>query len=121
MMNVKVGDEVRVFPRQLRDAKGDGTPGKVTRVGRTLFGVEVHMGGWSQTVTFRMENGTIHDRYGHMCALTPEEVARRHRHAAAAAVLQDRRVVLDSLRCRTLTVEQMEALAEVVATFQDED
>jgi len=119
MLNVTVGQEVRVF-RGDRRSPGEGQSGTVVRVGRRLFDVETDNAGYPQVDTYRLETGYIHSVYGREYVLTLEGVALAHRRQAAEDTLKDRRVILDPMRSRKLTTEQLEALAEVARTFPDE-
>jgi hypothetical protein len=104
MLDVKVGDEVVVF-----DANGPrrGRLGVVASVGRKYFTI-----GREQ---FRLDDGRINDGYGHRWVKTLSEAAEIARREAATKALRESGIDL-RLGYRH-TVEQLEALAEVVKTF----
>jgi hypothetical protein len=115
MTPVKAGDEVRVF-----DVNGkrvgqpeSGWPGTVVKVGRTL----AHVAYGARTETFRISDGTRNDAYEHRYFLTMADARRETRRAAADAVLRERKIQLDY--GNLLTIEQIEALAEVARNFTD--
>jgi hypothetical protein len=114
MNDLRVGDEVRVFDvngRRMGQPEG-GWPGTVTRVGRTLMDVSYN----NRTETFRRDSGARHnDGYGHRRVKTLEQVAQDARRAEAVEALSKHGV---ELRWGfKLTIEQLEALAEVARSF----
>jgi len=117
--DIKPRDEVRVFDTNGRRAgqPDGGWPGIVVKVGRTL--AHIDYGDTRERIeTFRLSDGRRNDDYGHRYFLTLEQVAGRDRKAEAVAVLRARRIVLD--HGHSLTLEQIEALAEVVKTCDQE-
>jgi hypothetical protein len=120
MDTIKPRDEVRVF-----DTNGSrvGQPeggwlGIVVKVGRTLAHID-YGDARERIETFRLSDGRRNDDNGRRYFLTLEQIAERERRATAIAVLKKRRIVLD--HGHGLTTEQIEALAEVVKTWDSED
>jgi hypothetical protein len=113
----KVGDEVRVLDINNRHPEG-GWPGEVVKVGRTLVTV-AYLGAFTRdgTEQFRIDTGRKNDDYGHYRIETPEQVAEVARRKAAVALLRERGVELSNRA--TFTLEQIEALAEVVRNWED--
>jgi len=110
-----VGDEVRVFDvfdvngRRTGQQCGDGWPGRVEKVGRTL----VHIRYLGRTEVFRLNTQERNDSYRHQWFRTPGQVVRDNRLLAARAVLRAHHVEL-GYSCE-LTLEQIEAIAAVLA------
>lgn len=110
---LKVGQEVRVFDqngRRMGQPDG-GWPGVVTKVGRKLVAIEYS----NRSAQFRLDTQVINDGYGHRYFETPEQVIRHQRLGRALKALHDHQIMLG--RGHRLTVEQIEALAEVARTF----
>lgn len=115
MADIKVGDEVRVFKPYIRNGQTDGIPGTVVKIGRKLVDIEHH----GHTEKFRLENGQLAgSSYGNIYFLTLGEVAERQRRRAAEDVLRERKIRLES--GHDLTLEQVEALADLVRSFGKE-
>ena len=116
MVDLKVGDEVRVFDingRRMGQPDG-GWQGTVTKVGRTLVYVDYgHRNG-----QFRIDTGRANDSYGHRYFKTLEQAASDARLSHALARLKGGPVRLES--GHRLTVEQIERLADLVASFTKE-
>lgn len=110
---LKVGQEVRVFDQNGRRVgqPDGGWSGKVTEIGRSLVTVEYR----GNSDAFRMDTHVINDRYGHKFFKTLEEVAEDERRGRALATLKDHRIELGF--GHSLTLEQIEALAELARTF----
>jgi hypothetical protein len=119
VLNVKVGDEVRVFDVNGRrnGQPGSGWPGKVVKVGRKYF--TVAYGSSGRTTNFLLETGRVNDAYGHRSVKTLDQVAHDQRRAQAEADLTACGVELRF--GHKLTLEQIEALAEVARTFTSQD
>lgn len=118
MAAIREHDKVRVF-----DVNGSrsGQPeggwiGTVVKVGRTLAHIDYE--GARETQTFRLNDGRRNDDYAHRYFLTLAEAAERDRIGAADETLRAHGVEL-SYR-RTFTLEQREALADVVRTWGQE-
>ena len=121
MGGIQAGDEVRVYDvngKRVGQPEG-GWRGKVVKVGRTL--AHIHYGDphWTRTETFTLEDGQRNDRYGRQWFLTMDEAARRERLYVALSVLGGHGITLD--HGNSLTLEQIEALAEVARTFSPEE
>ena len=115
MTTLKAGDEVRVFDvngKRVGQPDG-GWPGTIVKVGRTL----VHVAYRSRTETFRIDGGASNDGYEHQHFLTMTEAAVRNRHGAARAILRTHKIALEY--GHGLTLDQIEALAEVARTFTE--
>jgi hypothetical protein len=134
MEPVKIGGEVRITP--YRPSKYDKTPeggyaGTVTKVGRKYATAEYEMAysdydgterRLDKTVEFDMTTG-IERRTTTTTGLyvrTPEQVERDNRYTAALAVLKDRGLEFRLGRERSFSLELLEALAEVVKSFEPE-
>jgi hypothetical protein len=109
----KVGDEVVVYANTRPG--GPGQPGEIVKVGRTLL--HIRYGGHEQA--FRMDTQCTNEvQYGHGTYFrTPEEDALVKRRADAERLLRERGVELSNRA--TFTLEQIEALAEVVRNWED--
>lgn len=130
MSAMRAGDEVRVFSRSRHQpAPEGGWPGRVTRVGRKYATAEYetqdpdYAGGTRvslRTVEFDIETGdergdrTQTGKY----ARSPEQVERGKRRAYAVAALSTCGIELRS--SHRLTTEQIEQLAAVVKTWDQE-
>lgn len=114
-MDFKVGDEVRVFdvngPR--RGQPVAGYPGTVTKAGRKLF--TVTYGGCSQV--FRLDTGQSNDAYGHQSVKTLEQAELDARRGRAVGTLREHEITIGVRN--SLTVEHLEALADLVRQFAE--
>ena len=114
MSDLKVGDEVRVFdtngPRMGQPA--GGWPGVVTSVGRKYLTIDYG----TKTEKFEFDGRRANDPHGHRRFKTPDEVASDERRHRAIAPLEAHKIRLES--GHRLTLEQIEALADVVRTFR---
>jgi hypothetical protein len=109
----KVGDPVVVYANSRRD--GSGLPGEIVKVGRTLL--RIRYGGFEQA--FRMDtkhSNEVQCGYGTYFR-TPEEDVLVKRRADAENFLRERGVELSNRR--SFSLEQIEALAEVVRNWED--
>ena len=111
---IKVGDEVRVYDGWRARQDRTAIPGEVVKVGRTLVRIKYR----SQEDAFRMDTGVINDGYGGTAFETLVQAAREERRIAAMAVLKAHHVELKMGHDRSFTLEQVEALAEVVKTWE---
>ena len=127
MTDTKVGDKLRVIDRSpYRNQPDGGWPATVVKVGRkyaTAIYETTHTDWRGQetrnerTVEFDMATGREKGsttNYG-LRVETPEQVEQVARKSAAESVLHARKIRLDF--GHGLTLEQIEALAEVVKTF----
>ncbi len=118
MLEVKVGDEVRVFDvngRRAGQPEG-GWPGVVASVGRKYFTVDYDGQHGGRVHEFSLIDGLrANDVYGHRHVRTAEQVEAARRRRVALALLVAHWV--DIQRADRLTLEQLEALAEVAKTF----
>jgi hypothetical protein len=92
--------------------------GRVVRVGRALFDVECR----GQVTTYRLADGrrNVKVRYGADSRVrTLAEAEVDDRRATADRTLRDHKISLD--RSHGLTLEQIEALADLARTFTPED
>jgi len=131
MTDLKPGDEVRVFDRsRYHPSPEGGYAGTVRKVGRkyATAAYEVTDTDWNgkprtstRTVEFDMSDGT--ERNGrsrwHLQVRTPAQAEQDKRREIALAVLKDQGIEFRTGRERRLTLEQIEALAEVARTFTD--
>jgi len=133
MVDIKVGDEVRVL-RHVRyrgdDTPRDGQQATVTKVGRkyaTAAWTEsrVNFSGTGtyqddRTIEFNMETGDERDsRFGYYVR-TPEQLAAERRRSEVLAIIKDAGLEFrHGYGERRRTLEQLEALAEVVKTWED--
>jgi hypothetical protein len=127
-MDIKTGDEVRVFSRnKYHPGPEDGQVATVTKAGRRwataawevmeryCFGGERSA---ERTIEFDMETGYekgANSSYGRYVK-TPAQVELDARENAAVASLLARKIRLD--RGHGLALEQIEALAEVVKSWE---
>jgi hypothetical protein len=117
MTDIKPRDEVRVFDtngRRVGQPEG-GWVGYVTKVGRTLVHIDYGEGA-EHIDAFRLVTGRRNDNYGHRYFLTLAQVADRTRRTRADATLQAHGIELSHRFI--FTIEQIEALAEVVKTWE---
>jgi hypothetical protein len=124
--DIKVSDEVRVFSyNKYRPDPEGGYVATVTRVGRryATAGWETTETTWNgeprryaHTIEFDMETGREKGTSGSGRSVkTPEQAEQDARERAAIASLLARKIRLDY--GHGFTVEQIEALAALVATF----
>ena len=115
-MNLEVGDEVRVFDRNgshMGQPPG-GWPGKVVKIGRKYVTVEYG----SRSDLFDKETGRLKDSHGHRRVETLEQVALEARQDRAIQTLRSHGI--DLRRGHRLSLEQIEALAQLAATFAED-
>jgi hypothetical protein len=125
--SLKPGDEVRVYERNIyRNGPEGGLAARVSKVGRkyATAAYEVVTTDWhgepkrkERTIEFDMETGRekgSQSNYGAYIK-TPEQADLDVRQQSAIATLLTRKIRLDS--GHSLTLEQIEALAEVARTF----
>ena len=130
MTDIKAGDEVRVFSRnKYHPAPEGGQVATVTKVGRRYAAAawEVTEKLWlgedrerraERTIEFDMETGYekgTNSSYGRYVK-TPAQLEVDAREDAAISSLLDRKIRLDF--GHGLTLEQIEALAEVVKSWE---
>lgn len=80
-----VGQKVWIY-----DVNGRGREPEwatVTRVGRSLFDVEIDFGTYARTEQYRLDGGHLNDVYGHRYVLTDDQRADRERRAPALAAI----------------------------------
>jgi predicted secreted protein len=132
MADYKVGDEVRVFHRdRYTPGAPSGYAGKVTKAARRYATAEYErtrkVVPWhdeTETVTdsveFDMATG-VERGYQHNGRLvkTPAQVAEDERRKEAIYVLKEAGIEFRLGRERSFTLEQVEALAEVVKDWED--
>jgi hypothetical protein len=116
MTDIKVGDEVLVFDGWHARHDRRSVPGEVVKVGRAL--VSIKFGG--RTEVFRIDTGLINLANGGSEFMTLEHAERDMRRTAAIAVLTSHHIEFKTGRERSFTLEQLEALAELVKTFDSE-
>ena len=130
MSKIQVGQEVRILPQRRHSRVPDGGyVGTVTKIGRRYataayavttveFGEERR---YERTVEFDMDTGIERggSRWDGDRVLTPEQIEAEARQKAAEAVLTAHRI--DLRPGHGLTGEQVEALAELVKTFGQEE
>jgi hypothetical protein len=129
MTDYKAGDEVRVFQGGRRPGNpDDGWPGNVTRVSRKYAVAEYE---WAYesigrtirtTATVEFDMATGHERgdtssYGARVR-TPAQVAEDRRRDEALRVVRTAGIEFRPGRAYSITLEQAEALAEVVKTWE---
>jgi hypothetical protein len=126
MADIKVGDEVRVLKHRNRYSSfpAEGYAGTVTKIARkyatatyTRQRTAYPAGPVEDTVEFDMQTGRVRDGSTNydIYVQTAEQYERDQRLSAAIAALTARKIQLDF--GHGLTLEQIEALAEVVKTF----
>lgn len=121
MVDIEVGDEVRIFDvnsasrRQARrnGEFDEGAPATVEKVGRKL--VTLREGNSSWTRQFRLDTGLVNDNYGHAWFRTLADHERDRRQYEALKVLAEHRITIEPQA--RLTMEQIEALADVARRF----
>ena len=134
MTDIKVGDEVRILKHRTRYDSSfpeDGYTGTVTKVARKYAKATYVRqrtayppGPVEETIEFDMETGKVREGtdYGsnyNLYVRTAEQHEREQRQSAASAVLFARKIRLDY--SHGLTLEQIEALAEVVKSWDQEE
>ena len=130
MSDYKVGDEVRVFADRRRPNVEGGYPGKVTKVGRKYGTAEYEVAtqDWrglprtdTRTIEFSLDDGSERGNTSNYAATveTPAQVLEDQRRRNAIAVLASAGIEFRIGRERWFTLEQIEALAEVVKGWED--
>jgi hypothetical protein len=119
MADIKVGDEVRVFPLFADEAPSEGWIAYVSAVRDGEY--DARPVAWlddrPSRLTFAADDRST-DSGGQYLAVTPGWAEKRSRLNVARRVLADNCIVLESGHC--LSVEQIESLAEVVKTWDQE-
>lgn len=110
MAGIKDGDEVRVYRRYDRH-NPDGYRGEVIKVARTLVTVEYA----GRAEKFRIDTQRVNDGSGSVYFRTMEQVVEAKRRSEALAVLNAHKIELG--RGNSLTIEQIEALADIARRF----
>ncbi|WP_188187521.1 beta barrel domain-containing protein [Nonomuraea sp. SYSU D8015] len=111
MIEVKEGDEVRVFQRYDKSQPPGGRPGRVTSVRRALFDVE--WGSHNQHVaTFRLDTGNKNEKESWTHVKTVAQAERDVRYADAMTRIRERHI--DIRFGAKLNLEQLEELAELL-------
>lgn len=110
LTDLVVGDPVKVFDvngRHIGQPEG-GWDGTVVHIGRKLITVEYG----PHRKKFRLDSGTVNDKYEHQHILTVSEAAfnRRYRHAVETLYAHG----VDVLWRARLSLAQVEELASVV-------
>lgn len=129
MTSYKEGDEVRVFlvsHRRRRSQSPEGYPGTVTKTGRkygtAVFEVLRTIGGKERTnrceIAFDMSNG-MQRGVTEYRVRTAEQIKLDQRREVALFLVKDAGIEFSFSRERFLTLEQIEALAEVVRNWKD--
>ena len=127
--SIKVGDKVRVIMSR-RYGHGKIWAGRVTKVARKYATAEyevetTYLNGKpkreKRTIEFDMATGI--DRYAHGGTYgdrvrTPAQLEEADRRTGALAALRDHGIEFRPGRERTLTLKQVEALAEVVKSWE---
>ena len=128
--SIKPGDEVRVLMRISRrgaQVPEDGYQGTVTKTGRKYATAAfeetwTNAAGSSQSrkreISFDMESGIEHAGYEGWYVRTPEQFHLDKRRKMALFLLGESGIEFKFGRERSLTLEQIEALAEVVKTWE---
>jgi len=120
MTPIKAGDEVRVFDvnGKRRNMPLGGWPAEVVKVGRAL--VTIRCAGNHGEQVFRLDSQQANDNYGHQWFRMLDEVALMQRRSAAIGALRAIGLSFTSSGYQDrLTLDQIEALAEVARTFTD--
>lgn len=128
MTYIQPGDEVRILKHRGRHDTfpEGGYTGTVTKVARKYATATYvrHRSAWpagpvEEAVEFDMETGKPRDEGRHygIYVRTAEQYERDQRHSAAVAAVRASGIQLDARR--KFTLEQIEALAEVVKTWED--
>lgn len=118
MIEVQVGDEVRIFWRYNRNTPPGGMPGKVVAVRRTLFDVE-YGDNWVRTETFRLDTGNLNQQDTSTHVKTVELAERDLRYGFAMERLHEHKITVK--HGNKLTLEQLEALVALLDKFEDEE
>lgn len=117
MSDIQVGDEVRVYDvngRRQGQPEG-GWAGTVEKVGRSLVYIDYPRGRGAEP--FRLSDQRRNDSYGHQYFRTLAQAEEWDRRSDAVGVLRERGVELSNRY--SFTLEQIEALAEVVQMWRD--
>ncbi|MEV4672798.1 hypothetical protein AB0K34_14170 [Actinomadura sp. NPDC049382] len=111
--DLRVGDEVRVFDQNGRrmGQPDAGWPGTVTKIGRLLVTIEYR----GKSAQFRLDTQVVNDGYGHRYFKTLQQAARHQRLGRALYTLHEHQIRLAV--GHRLTLEQIEALADVARKF----
>jgi hypothetical protein len=115
MADIKVGDEVRVFDGWHARHDRTSVPGEVVKVGRTLVRIKYK----GREDAFRIDTGIINESNGGAEFMTLDQVERDQRRTIAMFVLNAHHIEIKIGHDRSFTLEQIEALAEVVKTWED--
>jgi len=110
----EVGDTVKVFDingKRVGQPEG-GWDGEVTKVGRALITIKYA----GRNTVFRIDTGRTNDAYAHQHYETVAEAARNERYAKARNTLTE--FGLDFRLGKRATLDQVEALAELVNSFK---
>lgn len=116
MTDIEVGQEVRVLPIGLtynQDAPPGGWVGRIVKI--TPKQVHIEYGDRPRTDVFSREHQTTSHAGIYRRFRTLPQVEEYDRSHAAMRVLRERNIKLDP---RDFTLEQVEALAEVVKTWE---
>lgn len=118
-IDVKPGDEVRVFSIYADLLPDAGYPGTVTQVRRVLFTVEVpgHPG---MSGTYRLDSGRQNHPDPTSYVETVEVAEARARKMRAEQRLRDGGLMIRSAH-NPFTIDQLEALAALVDSFETEN
>jgi hypothetical protein len=122
---INPGDEVRVFGRPSRYSKSppDGYKGTITKVGRKYATATYDLDGGLFTIEFDMRDGCERGSVGTHArrVRTPAQVEQDNRREVALTAIRDGGLEFRSgYPPSRLTLEQLEALAEVVKTWDKE-
>lgn len=129
MTSINIGDEVRLFRSRRR--RGPVVPeggyrGTVTKVGRRWASAEFEQT-WTDSqgkeqqirseISFDLETGIVRADTEGLYVRTPEQLDRDERRKMAVFVLGERGIEVKLGYGNSLTLEQLEALAEVTQTW----
>ena len=121
MTTIKAGDEVRVFPLYGTDEAPEA--GWIAYVSAVRDGeYDARPVAWgddrSRRLTFAAADNRSTENGGQYIATAPEWAEKRARLTAARRILSDNCITLELGHC--LSVDQIEALADVARTFTDD-
>lgn len=130
-ITVNPGDEVRVIEGRRRYGRSNIWTGRITSVARKYATAEyevdtTYLNGKpkreKRTIEFDMATGYERYTYGTYGSRvrTPAQLDRAERHAAAVALLKAHHLEFAPGHANSFTLEQVEALAEVVKTWDQE-